>query len=61
MKVFLLVMATLGSNFSADQIVPTTIQEIPGMQACEALAKATREASKNRVVVRCVVAEKDFD
>jgi len=37
--------------------VPTTIQEIPGMQACEALAKATREASKNRVVVRCVLAE----
>jgi len=57
MKVFLLVMATLGSNFSADQIVPTTIQEISGMQACEALAKATREASKNRVVVRCVLAE----
>ena len=61
MKVFLLVMATLGPLYSGDQIVPTTVQEMPGMQACEAVAKAAREAAKNRVVVRCVVAEKDFD
>jgi len=60
-KVFLLVMATLGPLYSGDQIVPTTVQEMPGMQACEAVAKAAREAAKNRVVVRCVVAEKDFD
>ena len=61
MKVFLLVMATLGGNFSDDQIAPASIQETPGMQACEALARATREASKNRVTVRCVIAEKDYE
>jgi hypothetical protein len=61
MKVFLLVMATLGSSYGADQITPTTIQEMPGMQACEAVAKAAREAAKNRVVVRCVLAEKDYE
>jgi hypothetical protein len=61
MKVFLLVMATLGSSYSADQIVPASIQELPDMAACEAVAKAAREASKNRVVVRCVVAEKDME
>jgi len=61
MKVFLLVMATLGPLYSGDQIAPVSIQEMPGMLACEALAKATREASKNRVVVRCVLAEKDYE
>jgi len=61
MKVFLLVMATLGPLYSGDQIAPVSIQELPDMQACEAVAKAAREAAKNRVVVRCVVAEKDFD
>jgi hypothetical protein len=61
MKVFLLVMATLGPLYSGDQIAPVSILEMPGMQACEAVAKATREASKNRVVVRCVLAEKDYE
>lgn len=61
MKVFLLAMATLGPLYSGDQIAPVSIQELPDMQACEAVAKAAREAAKNRVVVRCVVAEKDFD
>jgi hypothetical protein len=61
MKVFLLVMATLGSNYGADQIVPTTIQEMPGMQACEAIAKAAMEAARKRIVVRCVLAEKDYE
>jgi hypothetical protein len=61
MKVFLLVMATLGPLYSGGQIVPASIQELPSMEACEAVAKAAREASKNRVVVRCVVAEKDME
>jgi hypothetical protein len=61
MKVFLLVMATLGPLYSGDQIVPASIQELPDMAACEAVAKAAREASKNRVVVRCVIAEKDTE
>jgi hypothetical protein len=61
MKVFLLVMATLGPAYVDNQIVPASIQELPDMAACEAVAKAAREASKNRVVVRCVVAEKDME
>jgi hypothetical protein len=61
MKVFLLVMATLGPLYSGDQIVPTTVQEMPGMQACEAVAKAAMEAAKKRIVVRCVLAEKDYE
>jgi hypothetical protein len=61
MKVFLLVMATLGPLYVGDQITPTTIQEMPSMSSCEAVAKAAREASNNRVVVRCVLAEKEYD
>jgi hypothetical protein len=59
MKVFLLVMATLGPLYVGDQITPTTIQELPDMASCEAVAKAARAAAHNKVVVRCVAAEKD--
>jgi hypothetical protein len=60
-KVFLLVMATLGPPYSGDQITPSTIQEMPDMASCEAVAKAARDAAHNRVVVRCVAAEKDYE
>ncbi len=61
MKVFLLVMATLGPLYSGDQIAPVSIQEMPGMQVCEAVAKAAMEAAKKRIVVRCVLAERDYE
>jgi hypothetical protein len=60
-KVFLLVMATLGPPYSGDQITPSTIQEMPDMASCEAVAKAARDAAHNRVVIRCVAAEKDYE
>lgn len=61
MKVFLVVMATLGSFYSGNQLSPTMIKELPNMASCRAIADVVRKESRNRVVARCVLAKKDYN
>jgi hypothetical protein len=43
-KVFLLVMATLGPLYVGDQITPTTIQELPDMASDQEVRNALSAA-----------------
>ena len=60
MKVFLLVMAVWSIDRNGEKITPTMIQEMPGMTACEAVAKAIDEMSPGGNKTRCIEAFKDY-